>query len=95
MKVETQTSGPTTVAVITGPSQQRTADEERLAAEIKSVVDTANELLLVHGAVLLRGFGIGTPAEVRAAVSCFGEPFTEYLHGNSPRSAVLKRGSIW
>ena len=93
MKVETQTSGPTTVAVITGPSQQRTADEERLAAEIKSIVDTANELLLVHGAVLLRGFGIGTPAEVRAAVSCFGEPFTEYLHGNSPRSAVHE--GVW
>ncbi|HEX5402490.1 MAG TPA: TauD/TfdA family dioxygenase [Pseudonocardiaceae bacterium] len=93
MRVDTMTSGATTVAVIERPTDDRPGDPERLATEIKSVVDKAGELVLTHGAVLLRGFDIGDPADVRTAVSCFGEPFNEYLHGNSPRNAVHE--GVW
>ncbi|HEX3649356.1 MAG TPA: TauD/TfdA family dioxygenase [Pseudonocardiaceae bacterium] len=93
MRVNTMTSGRTTVAVIEPPGADLPADPARLTDELGSVVGRANELLLTHGAVLLRGFGIGDPAAVRAAVSCFGEPFNEYLHGNSPRNAV--HDGVW
>jgi alpha-ketoglutarate-dependent taurine dioxygenase len=88
MKVRTRTSGPTTIAMIERPEDGPPPDADGLAADIESVVPRANEQLLVHGAVLLRGFGIGTPADVHTAVSRFGDPFDRYLHGNSPREAV-------
>ena len=93
MRVETWTSGPTTLAVIERPDGPATADRDRLVDEINAAVKQADELVLTHGAVLLRGFGITEPADVHAAVSCFGEPFNEYLHGNSPRNAVHE--GVW
>lgn len=55
--------------------------------------ERADELLLEHGAVLLRGLGVGSPADFHHLVSTFGEPFTDYRHGNSPRTAV--QSGVW
>ncbi|MGW5681885.1 TauD/TfdA family dioxygenase [Nonomuraea sp. NPDC003754] len=53
----------------------------------------ADELLLQHGAVLFRGLGVDSPAAFHEFVSTFGEPFTNYRHGNSPRVAV--QTGVW
>jgi alpha-ketoglutarate-dependent taurine dioxygenase len=92
MRIDTLTSGLTTIAVIehAGAGEH---DSAELAGRVGEAVERANELLLEHGAVLLRGFGISTPADVHDAVTCFGEPFTEYLHGNSPRQNVHE--GVW
>jgi hypothetical protein len=55
--------------------------------------DSADSLLLQHGAVLFRGLGVDSPAEFHEFVRTFGEPFTNYRHGNSPRVAV--QAGVW
>src|SRR4051812_32861729 len=92
MRINTMTSGLTTIAVIEHAGAPE-HDSAELAGRIGEVAGRANELLLEHGAVLFRGFGVSTPVDVHDAVSCFGEPFTEYLHGNSPRQNVHK--GVW
>ncbi|MFD9942352.1 TauD/TfdA family dioxygenase [Nonomuraea sp. NPDC059023] len=51
------------------------------------------ELLREHGAVLLRGLGVSSAGEFHQVVREFGEPFTTYRHGNSPREAVHE--GVW
>jgi len=41
-----------------------------------------------HGAVLLRGFGIGGPEEFRAVVAAVCPHLLDYVGGDSPRSSV-------
>lgn len=53
----------------------------------------ADDLLMRYGAVLFRGLGIGSPADFHRFVGTFGEPFTDYRHGNSPRTAV--QTGVW
>ncbi|MFG2078070.1 TauD/TfdA family dioxygenase [Nonomuraea maritima] len=53
----------------------------------------ADELLMRYGAVLFRGLGIASPADFHRFVGTFGEPFTDYRHGNSPRTAV--QTGVW
>ncbi|GIH77776.1 TauD/TfdA family dioxygenase [Planobispora longispora] len=55
--------------------------------------DSADSLLLQHGAVLFRGLGVDSPAAFHEFVGTFGEPFTDYRHGNSPRVAV--QTGVW
>lgn len=81
--MEIMTSGPTSIALIEANGQLEVAD----------VVAQADELVLKHGAVLLRGFAIGSAADFHDAVAHFGDPFSEYLHGNSPRKAVHE--GVW
>lgn len=92
MRIDTMTSGLTTIAVIEAADAPAPGGAE-LVDRIREATDRANELLLEHGAVLFRGFGISTPADVHDAVACFGDPFTEYLHGNSPRQNVYQ--GVW
>ncbi|WP_431894780.1 TauD/TfdA family dioxygenase [Nonomuraea sp. bgisy101] len=54
---------------------------------------SADSLLLQHGAVLFRGLGVDSPAAFHEFVRTFGEPFTNYRHGNSPRVAV--QAGVW
>lgn len=81
--MEIMTSGPTSIALIEPSGRPAVSD----------VVTQADELMLRHGAVLMRGFPIGSAADFHDAVACFGEPFSEYLHGNSPRKAVHE--GVW
>lgn len=92
MRVETLTSGPTSIAVIEAAGPPPGGPDER-RAQVTEVTAAANEQLLVNGAVLLRGFRVATPADFHDVVACFGEPFGEYLHGNSPRKPVHE--GVW
>lgn len=81
--MEIMTSGPTSIALI----------EPAGRPDVTDVVAQADELMFKHGAVLMRGFPIGSAADFHDAVACFGEPFAAYLHGNSPRKAVHE--GVW
>jgi alpha-ketoglutarate-dependent taurine dioxygenase len=91
MHTEKMAAGATTAAAFVADEPAR-GPEERLDL-VRSVADQANELLLAHGAVLFRNFGVGSPTDFHDVVGCFGEPFVEYLHGNSPRTAVTD--GVW
>jgi len=82
MRVDTSTNGPTSVALI-----------ELGETPARDAVALANELLPQRGAVLFRGAAAASAADFHDIVNCFGAPFTEYLHGNSPRTAVHE--GVW
>lgn len=91
MRTETVTAGATSAALFTAEQPARTA-EERLELT-RGIVAQADELLLANGAVILRNFGVASAGDFHEVVACFGEPFVEYLHGNSPRTAVHE--GVW
>ena len=91
MRTEIRTSGATTVAAFIADRPGRTGEER--AELVRAVTDRATDQLLTHGAVLLRNLGIGSAADFHDVVNHFGEPFVEYLHGNSPRTAVHE--GVW
>jgi alpha-ketoglutarate-dependent taurine dioxygenase len=91
MRFETLTCGPTSIAVFEAAQPPRDSQERR--ATVEETTGPANEQLLTTGAVLLRGFGVATAADFHDVVACFGDPFAEYLHGNSPRKAVHE--GVW
>jgi len=47
-----------------------------------------NEHLTIHGAVLFRGFAIGTAQQFESISSIFCDRFSDYGGGNSPRTKV-------
>jgi len=89
MRVETLTSGPTTIAMLEmredGGSSPDAAERVALIGAARA---RADELLLEFGAVAFRGLGVASAGELHAVVSAFAAPFTEYLYGNSPRTSV-------
>lgn len=93
MLVETLTSGPTSIVMIEAADKVPQGGTAELRAAVSELVPRVNDLLLEHGAVVLRGFGAGSAAAFHDVVSCFGDPMTEYLHGNSPRKAVHE--GVW
>lgn len=52
--------------------------------------DNVNELLLKHGAVLLRGFNIGTPKKFNDIFKIFAGDPLEYKNRTSPREQVFE-----
>src|ERR1043166_6552568 len=50
--------------------------------------DSVEERLLVHGAVLFRGFGIGSQEALQCAVAALGGTALSYVDGNSPREKL-------
>ncbi|AHH99272.1 TauD/TfdA family dioxygenase [Kutzneria albida] len=79
MQLEKATEGGTTAIIVhIGPEEDPA--EARAQAE---------DLLPVHGAVLLRGLGISDPDSFHEAVRGFGSPTIDsYRGGNTPRSTV-------
>jgi alpha-ketoglutarate-dependent taurine dioxygenase len=94
MRVETLTSDATAIAMLhmrdgDAPAPDGDGRGELLDAARKQ----ADELLMRHGAVVFRGLGIASASDFHDAVARFGEPFTEYLYGNSPRRSVHE--GVW
>lgn len=94
MRIELASSGATTIAVLRLREDGQSAPDDAGRGELLAAArPRADELLLEHGAVLLRGLGVDSGARFHDAVSHFGDPFSEYLHGNSPRKAVHE--GVW
>jgi len=91
MRTDTVSAGATSAALFTADAPARSSDERRELA--RGIADQANEQLLANGAVIFRNLGITSAADFHEVVGCFGDPFVEYLHGNSPRTAVHE--GVW
>jgi alpha-ketoglutarate-dependent taurine dioxygenase len=92
MPTQMLTSGATSIAVIETAGNGEPGDGDERAARLSAVSAAVEELLLDHGAVLLRGLGVRDAAGFHEVVSFFGRPFEEY-RGNSPRQAV--HDGVW
>src|SRR6266516_1915505 len=92
MQVETLTSGRTSILMMDFAGVAA-ADAEKRRALVTEARPLAEEELRQKGAVLLRGLGVDSAADFHDVVACFGDPFVEYLHGNSPRKAVHE--GVW
>ncbi|MGP3969988.1 TauD/TfdA family dioxygenase [Streptomyces sp. 6N223] len=78
MRYDKRTTGGTTLALL-----------HTDGAEPDSVRARAEALLADHGAVLIRGLGIGGPEEFHATVAHFGDSLIDsYRGGNTPRKTV-------
>lgn len=85
MRHETHTTGGTTLAVLHTDGSVEDGDDARWA----KVRTHAEELLDVHGAVLLRGLGVTGAEGFHRAVGRFGERLIDsYRGGNTPRVTV-------
>lgn len=93
MNIETLTSGPTTIAMISASDERTPATGAARRELAEEVAGPANDLVLKHGAVAFRGFGVESAADFHDVVCVFGDPHSEYLHGNSPRQAVHQ--GVW
>ena len=60
---------------------------------LESEYDTIKELLLKHGAVLFKSFGIDDPQKLEACVNAFPGAPLNYAGGNSPRINV--KGKVY
>ncbi len=60
-------------------------DPEALRTWYETHRDWAEAQLLVHGAILFRGFGVASAAHLDRAVALLGGPSLDYVDGNSPR----------
>jgi alpha-ketoglutarate-dependent taurine dioxygenase len=58
------------------------------AATLASHREELEQQLLVHGAVLFRGFGVATRELFEQAVGTLGGPRLDYVDGNSPRQKL-------
>jgi alpha-ketoglutarate-dependent taurine dioxygenase len=80
MRVEIQSSGNTSVAVVGFDAANPPGDAIALAA--------AEELFGQVCAVFLRGLGITEPARLRHFLENTNSPLLDYRHGNSPRRVL-------
>jgi alpha-ketoglutarate-dependent taurine dioxygenase len=84
--VSTANRGPAELPyVIRAGADSRPAD---LAALFAAERDRLRRLLLLRGALLFRGFGVVTPADLARVVAAAGDTTVDYIAGISPRSAV-------
>lgn len=80
-----------TVPLIIEPRTLTTgaASGEALAAWVRACKPTVDDLLLAHGAILFRGFGIRSPEIFEGIASAISPQLGDYIGGISPRKHVV------
>jgi alpha-ketoglutarate-dependent taurine dioxygenase len=77
-----------TMPLLVEPAKDVQASPDVLGSWVASHRDDLDAWLQRAGAVLLRGFGIGSPEEFRAVVAAIRPDLLDYVGGDSPRSGV-------
>ncbi len=78
-----------TMLPLPGTPRKRPANSTELREWLTLNANSVRRLLDVHGAILLRGFGVDSAQQFQDIAEVFCSEFSDYVGGNSPRSKVL------
>ena len=76
------------VLPLIGMAQEQPSSGQDLQKWLLAHKDEIDQLLYTHGALLFRGFGVGSAEEFQDIAGVFCNEFGSYVGGNSPRTKV-------
>jgi alpha-ketoglutarate-dependent taurine dioxygenase len=76
---------------LVGTAQQQPSGGRQLEEWLLANQEQVQQLLLAHGALLFRGFGVASAEEFQDIANIFCHELSDYVGGNSPRTRVASR----
>ncbi len=81
-------SDPTALPLV-GEAAEKSSGSRQLHGWLQANRDEVEQLLLVNGAILLRGFEVVSAQDFQDIAGIFCDEFGDYVGGNSPRTKVM------
>lgn len=76
--------------LVLAPEDEATASADRLARWIEDNADALRAQMITHGAILFRGFGLGSPDDFEAMLDAARFENMPYIGGAAPRTQVTQ-----